>query len=135
MFADTSFVIDFMHERRRGQSGPATRTLRAHGAVKLRMPVFVRCELEAGARRSRNPQREVDSVARLTDFMELALPGPDFAPRYGDIEWTLRSRGMMIPTMDLLIGTLCVCAGEPILTSDEHFRRIPTLSVVRFDQA
>lgn len=135
MFVDTSLVIDLMHERRRGQVGGATRTVRAHGAVKLRMPVFVRCELEAGARRARDPERELDRVARLTDFMELALPGPDFAPRYGEIEWALRSRGMMIPTMNLLIGTLCVCAGEPILTSDEHFQRIRGLSVVRFDQA
>ena len=135
MFVDTSFVIDLMHEHRRGQVGAATRTLRAHGAVKLRMPVFVRCELEAGARRSRDPKREIDRVARLTDFMELVLPGSDFPLRYGEIEWALRRRGMMIPTMDLLIGTLCVCAGEPVLTSDEHFRRIPTLSVIRFDQA
>ena len=135
MFVDTSFVIDLMRERRRGNTGAATRALRAHGAVKLRIPVFVRCELEAGARRSRDPQREIDRVARLTDFMELALPGPDFAMRYGEIEWALRSSGKVIPAMDLLIGTLCVCAGEPILTRDEHFRRVPTLSVVRFDQA
>ena len=52
MFVDTSFVIDLMRERRRGRIGDATRTLHAHSAVKLRMPVFVRCELEAGARRS-----------------------------------------------------------------------------------
>lgn len=135
MFVDTSFVIDLMRERRRGRIGEATRTLHAHRAVKLRMPVFVRCELEAGARRSQDPRRELDRVARLTDFMEPVLPGPEFAARYGEVEWDLRRRGTMIPTMDLLIGVLCVCAGEPILTRDAHFRRIPALSVVRFDQA
>ena len=41
----------------------------------------------------------------------------------------------MIPTMDLLIGTQSVCSGEAIVTSDEHFQRIPGLSVIRFDEA
>lgn len=135
MFVDTSFVIDLMRERRRGRVGAATRTLRERGAVKLRMPVFVRCELEAGARRSREPRRELDRVARLSDFMELVFPGPEFAGRYGEIEWELRRQGTTIPTMDLLIGALCVCAGEPLLTRDEHFDRIPALSVLRFDRS
>ena len=134
MFVDTSFVIDLMRERRRGRIGEATRTLHAHSAAKLRMPVFVRCELEAGARRSREPRRELDRVARLADFMEPVLPGPEFAARYGEVEWELRRRGTLIPTMDLLIGVLCVCAEEPILTRDEHFHRIPALSVIRFDK-
>ena len=124
-----------MNERRRGYSGAATRALRARGAVKLRMSVFVRCELEAGAHRAGRPRQELERVAQLAEFMELALPGADFACRYGEIEYALRTRGTMIPTMDLLIATHCVCSGEPILTSDGHFQRIPGLSVIRFDQA
>ena len=123
-----------MNERRRGYEGAATGTLRALGAVKLRMTVFVRCELEAGARRSRNPQRELERVAQLAEFMEVVFPQADFASRYGEIEHALRTRGEMIPTMDLLIGAHCACSGEPILTSDEHYERIPALSVIRFDQ-
>ncbi len=123
-----------MNERRREYEGAATGTLRALGAVKLRMSVFVRCELEAGARRSRNPQRELERVAQLAEFMEVVFPEADFASRYGEIEHALRTRGEMIPTMDILIGAHCVCSGEPILTSDEHYERIPALSVIRFDQ-
>ena len=33
------------------------------------------------------------------------------------------------------VGALCVCAGEPLLTRDEHFDRIPALSVLRFDRS
>ena len=122
-----------MNERRRGYQGAATGTLRALGAVKLRISVFVRCELEAGARRSRNPERELERVAQLAEFMEVVFPEADFASRYGEIEHALRTRGEMIPTMDLLIGTHCVCSGEPILTSDGHYERVPGLSAIRFD--
>ena len=99
------------------------------------MSVFVRCELEAGAQRVRSPLRELERLAKLAEFMELVFPGTDFACRYGEIEYALRTRGTMIPTMDLLIATHCVCSGEPIHTSDGHFQRIPGLSVIRFDQA
>ncbi len=123
-----------MNERRRGNEGPATSALRAYSAVRLRMSVFVRCELEAGARRARNRQRETERITRVGRFIELAFPGKDFPFRYGEIEFALRAGGRMIPTMDLLIGVHCLCAGEPLLTSDAHFERIPDLSVVRFDR-
>ena len=123
-----------MNERRRGDEGPATHALRAHGAVRLRMSVFVRCELEAGVHRARNPQREKERITRLVRFIDLAYPGKDFPFRYGEIEYALRAGGRMIPTIYLLIGTHCVCAGEPLLTSDAHFQRIPGLSVTRFDR-
>ena len=123
-----------MNERRRGYQAAATQTLRALGAIKLRMSVFVRCELEAGARRSRSPERELERIAQLAEFMEVVFPQADFASRCGEIEYALRTRGEMIPTMDLLIGTHCVCSGEPILTSDGHYERIPGLRAIRFDQ-
>lgn len=123
-----------MNERRRGNEGLATHALRAHAAAKLRMSIFVRCELEAGARRARNQQQERERIVRLAHLIEIVFPGEDFPLRYGEIESALRAGGQMIPTMDLLIGAHCVCAGEPLLTSDEHFHRIPGLSVIRFDQ-
>ena len=134
MLVDTTFVVDLLRERRRGQHGPATATLAAHRSVKLRMPLFVRCELEAGARRAAFPERELQRIARLGDFIELVLPGPDFASRYGQTEAHLRAQGTMIPTMDLLIAALCIGVGEPLLTSDDHFRRIPHLVVVPFNR-
>ena len=123
-----------MNERRRGNYGPATRAVHVLSAERLRMSIFVRCELEAGVRRARRPPQEEQQIAWLAQSMEIVFPGEDFAVHYGEIEFTLRAGGQMIPTMDLLIGTHCVCANEALLTSNAHFQRIPGLSVIRFDR-
>ncbi len=130
MFLDTTFCIDLMRERGAGSDGPATAKLRGLGETVLRLPLFVLCELQAGARLARDPARELRRVEYFTTATELVLPTSTFATAYGQAEAALRSAGLPIPTMDLLIGVMAMEHGLPLLTRDaEHFARIPGLVV------
>ena len=130
MFLDTSFCIDLMRERSRGQRGPAVRKLEACATLQLYASVFVICELEAGARMASQPQREIARVQRFAELVGVEYPGPTFAVAYGETEARLRKDGTPIPTMDLLIGVLALTHGAPLITRDVgHFARIHGLTV------
>jgi tRNA(fMet)-specific endonuclease VapC len=130
MFVDTSFLIDLMRERKRSETGPATRKLHALGETPLQMAIFVACELQAGARLSARPRDELRKVELLTELIEVVLPDRSFAVAYGETEAALRKAGTPIPQMDLLIGVLAKSHGIPLLAGrDAHFQRIPGLVV------
>lgn len=128
MFLDTSFCIDLMREQHRGADGPATRKLRELGDTPLLASVFVLCELQAGARLSRNPRRELRTVAHFSEAVSVVYPDPAFAVAYGEMEAHLRRQGTRIPTMELLIGMTAKLHGLPLLAHDPtHFGLIPGL--------
>ena len=130
MFLDTSFCVDLMREQHRGTEGPATGRLRALGDTPLCAPIFVLCELHAGARLSGHPRRELRKVAALAERVAVAYPDATFAVAYGEMEAHLRRKGTPIPTMDLLIGTTAKIHGMPLLTRDPtHYGLIPGLVV------
>jgi predicted nucleic acid-binding protein len=130
VFLDTSFCIDAIREKRRGKRGPATRKLQELEGTPLFISVFALCELDAGARMSRDPEQELKDMAQFargatTVYPDLALPAA-----YGQIEAHLRTRGTPIPTMDILIGAMAKLAGQPLLVRHpEHFALIPGLVV------
>jgi tRNA(fMet)-specific endonuclease VapC len=128
MFLDTTFCIDLMREQHRQQTGAATQKLLTLGQTPLQMSLFVLCELQAGARLSRHPEREIRKVERLAERLEIIYPDEDFAVAYGETEALLRSQGVPIPTMDLLIGVTAKMRGVPLLSRDRlHLKRIPGL--------
>ncbi|HUT32777.1 MAG TPA: type II toxin-antitoxin system VapC family toxin [Planctomycetota bacterium] len=130
MFLDTSFCVDLIREQRRGKHGPATRMLRSLGDTPLFVSVFALCELDAGARLSRDTEEEFRGLAKLTEFVPVVYPDPAFPGAYGEIEAHLRRNGTPIPTMDVLIAALARLHGEPLLARHtEHFARIPGLVV------
>jgi len=130
MFVDTCFCVDLMRETLRGESGPAIGKLRRLGGVRLQMPLFVLCELQAGARMASNARRELRRVERFAEQFDLVCPDVTFAVGYGVNEASLRQAGHPIPTMDLLVGTLAQLYGMPLITRDsEHYRRLPGLVV------
>lgn len=49
---------------------------------------------------------------------------------YARIYFDLERRGAMIPINDIWIAALAIEAQLPILARDEHFSRIPGLSVI-----
>jgi predicted nucleic acid-binding protein len=46
-----------------------------------------------------------------------------------DLAWTLDRRGIVLPLTDLMIACCAMRAGAIIVSSDEHFKQIPNLSV------
>jgi predicted nucleic acid-binding protein len=130
MFLDTTFCVDLMREQRRGERGRATAKLEQMGGAPLFLSLFVLCELQAGARLSANPQREMHRVELLAEMTEVMLPQRGFDVLYGEAEAELRRQGVPIGTMDLLIGVAAKGMGVPLLTRNaEHFERIPGLVV------
>lgn len=129
MFVDTTFCIDLLRESRQG-GGPATNRLNRTNNITLLASVFVICELQAGARMSRHPIRELRNVELMTEHLQIVYPDSHFATAYGECEADLRMKGHPIPTMDLLIGVTAKIHGLSLLTRDvEHFERIPGLVV------
>jgi tRNA(fMet)-specific endonuclease VapC len=50
---------------------------------------------------------------------------------YARVYFDLEQRGTMIPINDIWISALAIEARLPILARDEHFERVPGLSVIR----
>ena len=133
MFVDTNFIVELLRERNAKRKGPARSKLESIRHVKLQMPVFVLCELRAGAMQSNNPRVENARVERLVEYLEPVYPAEGFAATYAEIDTLLRKRGTPIPLMDLLTATLVKYHGSPILTRDrEHFERVPGIVVESF---
>ena len=129
MFVDTTFCIDLIREGLQG-AGPATAVLRRLADTALFTPVFVICELHAGARLSTHVDRELRRVERLTENITVVYPDAAFPVAYAELEVALRRNGTPIPTMDLLIATTAKIYGMPLLTRDaSHYRLIPGLVV------
>lgn len=42
-----------------------------------------------------------------------------------------RSRGMTVPTVDTLIASTAIAHGAPLLTADDHFRTLASVSKLR----
>lgn len=129
MVLDTTFCIDLIREGRQG-AGPATDALRRLGDTALFTPVFVVCELHAGARLSAHVDRELRCVERLTENLSVIYPDAAFPVAYAELEAFLRRNGTPIPVMDLLIATTAKMVGMPLLTRDaSHYRLVPGLVV------
>jgi len=130
MVVDTTFVIDLMREQGAGRIGPALGLLRNHRAAKLRMPVFVLCELELGALRSNRSEIEQARILRLTEFLEVVYPQPGFAAIYAGAVAKLLDAGTPVPVIDALIASVAIQYSEPLMTRDRlHFDCIAGLVV------
>ena len=131
---DTSVVVDLMREVNSGTKGPATAKIRALGpARRLRLPLFVLCELQAGVAGSAHPEQELARLERATQYMDVVYPAAGFATLYGEAAAALRRQGTQIPTMDLLVAVTAKAESEPVLTADiEHFSRVVGVTVQRY---
>lgn len=130
MFVDTSYCVDLMREQNRSECGPATLKLQSLGSIPIMASVFVICELQAGARMSAHPKRELQRVEILADNLRIVYPDTSFPVAYGETEALLRKQGYPIPTMDLLIGVTARIHGLVLLTRDSsHYKLIPDLVV------
>jgi predicted nucleic acid-binding protein len=131
--ADTSFIIDLLREQRRGKPGQAAAFLAAHAADHIAIPVFVACELEAGAANAAEPEREQARLRTLLRAVDMVYPDDRFAAVYGDLLVRVQRAGRTITTMDLLIATGASVDGAAVVTANaRHFRVVPGLTVLEY---
>jgi len=79
------------------EDGAATEELRVLGETPLLASVFVICELQAGARLSANPDRELRSVERFAENLTIVYPDGSFAVAYAETQVALRRVGSRYP--------------------------------------
>jgi predicted nucleic acid-binding protein len=130
VLVDTCFCIDLLREQDAPVEGAATVRLSELDQAALQIPVFVLCELEAGARSSAHPERELRRVMNTFGGLSVVHTDERLPAVYGELEVVLRRAGTPIPSMDLLIGSMAVRHSTPLLTRDVgHYDLIPGLVV------
>lgn len=133
MMLDTSYVIDLMRERRAERIGSATDFLRKHLSTKLRMPLFVLCELQLGVERSGESELERHALQSLCEYVDPVFPEVGFSLIYAQLVASLLSHGTPVPAMDALVAATALQHAEPLVTRDvEHFSRVDGLVVLSY---
>ena len=125
---DTSFLIDFQKERKKGDLGAAHTFLqRNHDAVAY-MPVTVYGEY-------------AEAFAQLTDPRFLSVVGAfelcpitvEVAEIYSRITRELRADGRLIGANDLWIAATALHLSRPLVTRNlDHFVRVPQLHLISY---
>ncbi len=70
-------------------------------------------------------RRRMDRVEALAREYAVVPANYEICGMAAAIQVRLRSTGAMIPVLDAILASTAVLAEAPLLTTDEHFRRIP----------
>jgi tRNA(fMet)-specific endonuclease VapC len=103
-------------------------------ADEIAINAIVLGELKAGFRKGRHRERNEQELAEFLASPRARVLGLDeeTADRYAVILDSLRSAGNPIPTNDVWIAATAMQHGFRILTTDQHFRKIPQIVVDAF---
>jgi tRNA(fMet)-specific endonuclease VapC len=121
---DSNTIIDAL----RGEALPDAISVRFNNAGISHVALG---ELLLGVLKSSN-RKERDNVAHLVRGMTLLHGDERTAVVYAGIRNDLERQGNMIPQNDIWIAAASVLANVPLLTRDQHFRRISQLQVVDY---
>lgn len=129
---DTGFLVDLQREVG-PQPGPATAFLADRPTEPLSLSVHALCELEAGVKLARHPERERARLHALIGGMAIAYPDERFADAYARTFVTLERRGKRMPVMDLLIAVAALVDRASLVTRNaRHFAAVPDLDVLTY---
>jgi predicted nucleic acid-binding protein len=126
---DTSFLIDFQRERRRGETtGRAHRFLATHADVALALSVTALGEFAEGFADQDDPL--LQQTARHFDLLPI---DEQTACRYAEITRNLRQTGQLIGSNDLWVAACALRHRRPLVTRNAvEFRRVPGLQVLDY---
>ena len=122
LLLDTSVVIG-LARRRAGAADLLT------GLSGMVLPVVALGELYYGAFRSQRADENLAWVRQFAAGLPLLRCDEATAVHYGRLKNDLRARGAMIPENDLWIAALAVQYDYTVLSSDDHYDRVPGLRV------
>jgi tRNA(fMet)-specific endonuclease VapC len=130
---DTTCAVDLLREARKGEDGAATRFVSSFKSERITIGIFVHCELYLGAELSQWIDKGKEELGRLWPRFRIAYPDQPFPEAYGALASVLRRSGQMIGIMDVLIATLALVEGAPLVTRNiRHFERIPNLKILPY---
>ena len=125
---DTSVLVDYL----RGED--YVEELLNETNEQVAVPQLARYELYVGAERSDNPMETPSAVDTALGWTE-TLGFTDGAARdAAAIRAALFDSGNVIGVADTLIAGTARVAGATLVTADDHFERVPGLSVRLIDQ-
>ena len=102
---------------------------RLRGAEELFVPLVALGELEYGANLATPPERQHEAVRVFMEGATLLVPTARTAAEYGRAKVALKAAGTPIPENDLWIAAIALEHGLPVATRDDHFNRVPGLTV------
>ena len=124
---DTSVVVAHLR-------GIATVTLQMQACLDagsaLYLPLTVWGELLYGAYRSDRPERELANLAELARGVVRLHSTDQTASAYAKTKQALAAVGTLIPENDIWIAAFALEHNLPLATRDEHFFRVPGLTVL-----
>jgi tRNA(fMet)-specific endonuclease VapC len=118
VLVDTSIWIEYFNHRR-SQSGEAVEDLLRKGRVIITGIVLT--ELLQGARLKSEFDAILESILALP-FLDATL---NTWVEAGRISYSLRKRGVTVPTTDVIIASLAIERQCLLFSLDSHFDRIP----------
>jgi len=122
ILVDTSIWIEFFN-RPDSKAGGSLETLIKKGNVSVAGVILT--ELLQGAKLDKEFDAILDSVIALP-FLDTTLNTWIMA---GKISFSLRRKGITIPTTDLVIASLAIENDSSVFTLDPHFKKIPNLKI------
>ncbi len=76
--------------------------------------------------------KETAKIERILHLAEILYPGKQTADQYGRMINALEAQGQRIPTNDIWIAATAVQYNLPLLSTDNHFKRIESLKLILF---
>lgn len=123
---DTSFLIDVL--RNKPAALALINDIERDGPGHV--PTVAIMELWEGALKSNAPEKEKKAVERLVDNMLVVNFDQKAAKHAAEIQVALK--GSPIDVEDTMIGATARSLGEPVVTRDAHFARVPGLRVLKY---
>lgn len=123
---DTNVCIDII----RNKPGRVREKIRQFDPSDLAISIITVCELEYGASKSTDPDRNRHALTKFLTPFEICPFSEHAASHYGDIRAHLESIGNPIGAMDLLIAAHARSLSTTLVTNNlTEFTRVPGLRV------
>ncbi|MDL5501959.1 MAG: type II toxin-antitoxin system VapC family toxin [Candidatus Methanoperedens sp.] len=124
---DTDFIIDLL--RRKPAAESKLEELTADGDKLTTTPLNA-SELYKGAYNSSRPIEEAKKVRHLLDTLDILEFSTAASETFGKLSIELQGKGNNIGDFDLLIASIALTHGEPLLTKNaKHFSKVSGLAV------
>ncbi len=127
MLTDTTFWVDLLRERARGQRGPAHEFIAEHRTRELRVSVVTWGELAVGFAASGDLQRLLSGIRVLMLPLQIAWEA-------SRIERELSTQGLRLGENDTWIAATARAWGFTLVSNDAAFRRVRRLKVVSYPE-
>lgn len=125
---DTTFLIDFQRERKRGVVDRAHRFLEQHAEAYAYLPIAAYGEYAEGFEDLSDP-----AFVSIVESYEIIETNRAIAECYAAITRDLRQRGQLIGVNDLWIAAAALQQDWPLVTRNlEHFARLPDIRLAGY---